>query len=152
MYIDQIRHRLEMRHPRLCRLLNLTVAILLYADDAALPADTAEDLQLSTEIFVQFCNEMHLFVSTSKTVVMVFHAPSDTGVEYRNEAVFVDGHELILEIYGERIKAVSEFKYLGVLLSASGDEGAHTSARICSLEKAGNMLLGSLPRLPGYTH
>eukprot|EP00973_Karenia_brevis_P078866 10945429-Karenia_brevis.AAC.1 len=63
MYIGGLRQKLEELHPRLCRLANLVIAVLLYADDAALPADNAEDLQLSTSIFEDFCNEHELFVA-----------------------------------------------------------------------------------------
>jgi len=50
-YIEGIRSRLEAQHPRICRMFELAVPILLYADDAALPADSAEDLALSVAIF-----------------------------------------------------------------------------------------------------
>ena len=62
IYIGDLRQRLEQQHPRLCQLMHITIAVLLYADDAALPADTAEDLALSASIFEQFCNDMHLYV------------------------------------------------------------------------------------------
>ena len=32
----QLRERLEAEHPKLCKLMHLTIAILLYADDAAI--------------------------------------------------------------------------------------------------------------------
>ena len=51
VFIDDLRARLEMDHPNLCVLLGLTLAVLLYADDAALPADSATDLQKSLDIF-----------------------------------------------------------------------------------------------------
>jgi hypothetical protein len=64
IYISDLRRRLGEGHPRLCKLLHITIAILLYADDAALPADSVDDLLLSMEIFEQFCNDMHLFIAT----------------------------------------------------------------------------------------
>jgi len=60
-YIGEIRLRLESQHPRLCRLYHIVIAILLIADDAALPVDNVEGLQLSMNIFEQFCND-HKFV------------------------------------------------------------------------------------------
>ena len=36
-----------------CKLLDVLIPATLYADDAALPADSAEDLQISAQIFEQ---------------------------------------------------------------------------------------------------
>ena len=60
MYIGVLRDKLQAAHPRLCKMAHLIIAVLLYADDAALPADTEEDLQLSASIFEDFCNEHEL--------------------------------------------------------------------------------------------
>ena len=49
-YVSGLRERLESEHPRLCKLMDVIVALVLYADDAALPADSAEDLQLAADI------------------------------------------------------------------------------------------------------
>ena len=51
----------------------MIIAVLLYADDAALPADSIEDLALSTRILEDFCNEYRLFVSVPKSFITVFH-------------------------------------------------------------------------------
>ena len=53
-YIDGLRTQLETQHPQLCRLMGITIAILLYADDAALPADSEEDLQRAAAILKIF--------------------------------------------------------------------------------------------------
>jgi len=47
LYVSDLRSGLEAAHPRLCRLMDFVIVALLYADDAAMPADSAEDLQLS---------------------------------------------------------------------------------------------------------
>eukprot|EP00973_Karenia_brevis_P008930 1208590-Karenia_brevis.AAC.1 len=47
LYVADLRQKLVNEHPRLCRMAHMIVGILLYADDAALPADTVADLQLS---------------------------------------------------------------------------------------------------------
>eukprot|EP00973_Karenia_brevis_P037338 5147057-Karenia_brevis.AAC.1 len=100
-------------HPRLCKLLHLTVTILLYADDAAIPADSEEDLQLAAEIFEQYCNEHHLFISVPKTVVTVFHPVSSDAVQYSDGSVFVHGRVVDVRIYGQTVRASASFKYLG---------------------------------------
>eukprot|EP00973_Karenia_brevis_P072634 10089321-Karenia_brevis.AAC.1 len=77
-----LRQRLESQHPNLCTLLNITIAVLLYADDAALPADSLQDLQLSADLFQQFCDENRLFIATSKSYITVFHPEADSGIVY----------------------------------------------------------------------
>lgn len=152
IYISDIRHRLESLHPRLCKMLHLTVAILLYADDAALPADSLEDLALSVHIFEDFCNEMHLYISVNKTFLMIFHAASDPGIIYSGDRVCVDGVEAVIQIYGERVKATSSFKYLGVTLQAGGGPGAHITQRLEAFKKAAGMLMAGLAKIPAFPH
>eukprot|EP00973_Karenia_brevis_P012741 1729423-Karenia_brevis.AAC.1 len=66
------------------------MAILLYADDAALPADTLDDLLLSVQIFESFCNNSRLFISVPKTCLTVFHVADDDGVCYQGQEVLID--------------------------------------------------------------
>jgi hypothetical protein len=152
MYIGDLRQRLEQHHPRLCQLMHITIAVLLYADDAALPADTAEDLALAAEIFEQLCNDLHLSVSISETYVTVFHDPDDTGVTYAVNAVQVDGQRIVVKFYGSEIKATQFFKYLGVVLDSCGSTAAHLEARFTATERAGNTLVNGLQRLPAHAH
>eukprot|EP00973_Karenia_brevis_P027730 3822164-Karenia_brevis.AAC.1 len=53
-YIGDLRLQMKSRHPRLCKLSNVVVSILLSAEDAAIPADSAEDLQLAAQFFEDF--------------------------------------------------------------------------------------------------
>ena len=76
VYIDDMRSHLESLHPRLCRLLGVKVAVVLYSDDAAIPADNAEHLHLAATMLEGFCNDNRLFISTSKSFVTVFHPVS----------------------------------------------------------------------------
>ena len=128
MYVDGLRSRLESAHPRLCRLMGVIVAILLYADDAALPADSAEDLQLLATLFEEFCNEHRLFIATPKTFVTVFHSSTDHGVTYQDDAVVVDGQRVRIRIYGKEISAAQSFKYLGVVLDSTCNQAAHSAS------------------------
>lgn len=152
MYIGEFRERLEANNPRLCRLLHLTIAVLLYADDAALPPDSFVDLEVSVKIFVDFCNEMQLYISTSQTVLMVFHPDGDVQVVYCGDTVVVEGNELDLRIYGVRIKAACEFKYLGMMLQPSGSASAHVEARLSAFDRASNMLVSRLTKIPAFSH
>ena len=83
-YILPLKGQLESEHPRLCKLFDVIIAVILYADNAALPADSPEDLQLSVSIFEQFCNDNRLLISVPKTFLMAFHAKADGGVAYQN--------------------------------------------------------------------
>jgi len=151
-YISDIRSRLEARHPHLCRLLHIIIPILLYADDAALPADSAADLQLSMQIFEEFCNDHHLYIATNKTYITVFHAPGDTGVTYCDQKVLVDGAPVQVQVYGEDLQAAQEFKYLGVTLTSGGGASAHVRTRAAAFQRAIAMLLSGLLKLPACSH
>ena len=121
MYINGLKAALESQHPRLCRIAGITIALLLYADDAAIPAETPEDLQLAAEILEQFCNNNRLYVSVPKSFVTVFHAESDDGVRYDDDGqVRIDGEPVRITIYGVELKAAKEFKYLGVYINEFG--------------------------------
>eukprot|EP00973_Karenia_brevis_P075389 10472842-Karenia_brevis.AAC.1 len=151
MYVAELRTRLEQHHPRLCQMGHILIIILLYADDAALPADSVEDLQLAADIFVQFCNEMHLFVSVPKTKLMVFHASEDEGVKYQNGAVTADGVAVTIRIYDQAVEAVRQFTYLGVVVDETGNPKVHIDERLNKMRKAGHMLLHGLRRISGYS-
>jgi hypothetical protein len=151
-YIGDLRGRLERLHPRLCKLLHITIAVLLYADDAALPADSAEDLELSAKIFEEFCNDMRLYISVGNTFFTVFNNPNYDHVTYSEGCVWVDGKPVVIEIYGQLISATSAFKYLGVLLEANGSHGAHMETRRTATQRAGYSLHAGLLRTPAAPH
>jgi hypothetical protein len=153
MYINGVKQRLETEHPRLCKLLDVTIALLLYADDAAIPADSAEDLQLAAHIFETFCNDNRLFISVPKTVLTVFHAANDDGVEYTDSnGVMVDGVLITIRIYDQHVKAAPAFKYLGVNLDRSLNAKVHFEARCSAYQRAIGSLKSGLRRIPSYSH
>jgi hypothetical protein len=152
MYIAPLRQRLIDQHPRLCKMLGIIIAAVLYADDAALPADNLEDLQLAVDIFEEFCNDYQLFIAVGKTFLTVFHDESDTGVHYEGKSVWVDGSKATVRVYGEEIAAAQSFKYLGVTIDCHGSNKAHLKARLQAFSRAVGLLLAGLARLPSYTH
>lgn len=152
IYISPLRQRLIDEHPRLCRMCNVIVALILYADDAALPADSTEDLQLAVDIFERFCNENRLYIAVPKTYVTVFHGERDTGVCYEGNKAWVDGKPVVVTIYGQGIEATATFKYLGVVIDSHGSIKAHLHARLLAFTRAINLLLAGLVRIPSYTH
>ena len=95
---------------------------------------------------------MHLYISTPKTVLVVFHNAQDTGVQYHDGEVFVEGRRVDISIYGEKIRAESEFKYLGVTLHATNTAASHTEARMNAFDRAAGMLFAGLSRIPSFSH
>jgi hypothetical protein len=78
-------------------------SLLLYADDLVLISNNAEGLQHKLEILHQYCKDWCLKVNIKKTKVVIFNK---TG-------------RLILG--SEVIECVNRYKYLGIMLSASGN-------------------------------
>ncbi len=75
MYASDLKAHIESSHPRLRQLVGVIVAIILYAGDTAIPADSLEDLQLAVALFEQFCNDDRLFIATPKTFLTVSTTP-----------------------------------------------------------------------------
>ena len=80
------------------------VRILLYADDGALVASSAEDLQYMLNFLKQYCAKWRMFVNIKNTKVMVFSASRAH-------------HNNIFVYNGAALEVVSSFKYLGVMFS-----------------------------------
>jgi len=132
--------------------MGVTIAIILYADDAALPADSPEDLQLLASLFERYCNDNRLFIAVPKTFVTVFHPTADKQVIYRDNRVFVEGEPIEINIYGSRIAAAPLFKYLGVVLDSTCSFKSHSEAKATALNRAAHLLIAGLSRIPAYPH
>ena len=150
-YIDPLRRRLESENPCLCKLFGIALAIVLYADEAARPADDLASLQRSLDILVSYCNEHRLYISVPKSFITIFHAENDPSIEYRSGAVFVDGVKQSVYIYGHEISAVRSFKYLGVVIDSSGTAASHLESRLAAFQKAVHSLYAGLHRLPAFS-
>ena len=79
----------------------------LFADDCALNAGSAEDMQYSMDLFSNACSNFGLTISTKKTKVMYQPAPKNL---YQ---------EPIVTVNGQRLATVDKFVYLGSTLSRS---------------------------------
>ena len=90
----------------------------LFADDCALNAGSAEDLQHSMDLFSNACSNFGLTISTKKTEVMYQPAPKKP---YQEHTVTVNGQKLV---------TVDKFVYLGSTLSRSVHIDDETHARI----------------------
>ena len=77
----------------------LTLFILLYADDAVIFAKSAESLQSMLNDIQEYCNTWHLTINTNKTKIMVFERGRHTHPK--------------ISLNGTELEVVSSFKYLG---------------------------------------
>eukprot|EP00973_Karenia_brevis_P050627 7029247-Karenia_brevis.AAC.1 len=82
---------------------------------------------------------------------MLFHARDDDAVRCCDGKLSVDDTDIDLFIYGTRIEAVTEFKYLGVVLDEFGSASGHLAERIGKSKKAISALIVGLARIPGYS-
>jgi len=87
---------------------------IFFADDGAIIAISAEELQKGLDGFAEYCKKNQLSINAEKTKVMVF------GRGWIPKADFI--------INGERIEVVREFKYLGVILSPQLSFSSHLQA------------------------
>ena len=85
----------------------LTLFILLYADDAVIFAKSAESLQSMLNDIQEYCNTWHLTINTNKTKIMVFERGRHTHPK--------------ISLNGTELEVVSSFKYLGVELFKNGN-------------------------------
>lgn len=86
----------------------LRLAVLLYADDMILLANSPEGLQQGLDLLEEYCDNWKLTVNSTKTKVVIF----SRGKQRRNLPVFS---------YGDiRLEIVDEYLYLGVLFSYNG--------------------------------
>ena len=86
----------------------LTLYLLLFADDAVIFSETPEGLQKSLDNFETYCRKWNLTVNVDKTKIVVFRKG---GILAQNERWSYDNQE---------IEIVSSFNYLGIGLSSGG--------------------------------
>lgn len=83
-------------------------SLLLYADDLVLISNNAEGLQHRLEILHQYCKDWCLKVNIKKTKVVIFN---------KTIRLITENFKLGSEV----IECVNRYKYLGIMLSASGN-------------------------------
>ena len=86
------------------------IRVLLYADDGALVAESAADLQLMLDVLLTYCSKWRMLVNISKTEIMIFNRkhPID---KYR------------FSFNKNNLGINKEFKYLGVMFHESRQKG-----------------------------
>src|ERR1700754_5109922 len=96
----------------------------LFADDCALNAGNANDMQESLDLFSTACSNFGLTISTKKTEVMYQPAP---GKQYRESTITVKDQTLT---------SVEKFTFLGSTLSRNVHINEETDARIAKASSA----------------
>lgn len=92
------------------------INVLAFADDVTLLAETKEDLEQLTSIFIQETVQMGLVINDEKTKYIHFERGDHPLTEFNSE--------------GHRFEEVDQFKYLGVLISNKNCEGPEIVNRI----------------------
>lgn len=85
---------------------DITLKVLLYADDLVILSDSPLTLQLQINKLKQFCDLWNLRINTTKSKIMVFRS--------RNRSI---GYGRNWTLDGEIIEVVNEFKYLGYTMT-----------------------------------
>ena len=107
---------------------DVTVPILMFADDMVLMAEKEEELQALVEKVKEYCDEWKLEINVGKTKVMV---------------VSKDGSTSTRITYGtEMLECVREFTYLGTVFTADGKWEKEVERRT----QAGRAALGGISK------
>jgi len=134
-------YRLDGSLFNLCRLKAVTktskdrIYELQYADDAAIPAHSAEDLQSSLDTLSTAYRRAGLLVNTKKTEVLPSAANQDLSA-------------LSFSVHGDTLSKVQEFTYLGSILSDSCSMDSEVEHQI----KAASSAFGRLSKRVFLNH
>jgi hypothetical protein len=113
----------------------LTLFLILFADDLVLMSETAEGLQNMLNALHGYCVKWNLVVNVAKTKLMVFRRG---GVLKANE---------VWRYNNEHIDVVDVFVYLGLLFASNGKFLKTTQLLAEKGLKAGNMLMSQVREL-----
>ena len=118
---------------------------ILFADDTALIAESESDLQKLVKIFDNVCKRRKLKVNVDKSKVMVFERSKSEVIDFKCPyRVRVEcPKECKIELNGEQMEEVQEFKYLGTTLCKHGSAEGETRERAIQ----GRKVIGSLERV-----
>ena len=98
------------------------VALILYADDGAVLAESVADLQVCMNTVSTYCKDWNIQLNTEKSEIIVFGGDPD--------------HEPDIYYNGERLKVVTTFKYLGLTIASGGGWIANTKNLLNQARKA----------------
>ena len=132
LFVEDLELYLQNRPESGLSINDITLILLLYADDMVLLSESPSDLQHSLDNLKVYCDKWGLSVNTEKTKIMVFRKG---GRLNRNEKW----------IYGDKeLEIVSNFNYLGVVFSTGGSFSYNQTMLSGKALKAMNVLLNKL--------
>ena len=108
--------------------------VLLYADDTVILAESADELQVSLNRFLQYCNENNLKVNADKTKIVVFGR-----THWDLFPAFLLGHE--------RVEVVTEYLYLGIIFHQNCNFKSAIEKQISQGRKAMHAVLWKVKKL-----
>ena len=113
------------------------LALLLFADDVVLLADSAEELQQLIDALHRLCSVWHLSINVEKTKVLVF------GMKSESARVLFS-----FSVNGTDIEVAESFRYLGVVLQPDLRWNGMKSHLLTKASNAGQALMsvGSVKR------
>ena len=111
-----------------CRLGLARVNAQAYADDVVILSPTLTGLQLIVDRFVTLADKLELSINVNKTCYMIFND--------RFKNVFMPS----ILVHGEPLKRVSNFKYLGCILTDDLCGGADTERAMSAFNKSFGIL------------
>lgn len=132
LFVEDLELYLQGSPENCLTLHDLTIIILLYADDMAILAETPEALQHNFDLLKQYCDKWGLSVNADKTKVMIFRRRKQNRA---NERWYYNGTKL---------EVVSEFNYLGTVFSSTGSFNKNQSMLTGKALKAMNLLLSKI--------
>lgn len=135
LFIDDLETHLQQNANASISLDQLSIYLLLFADDAVIFSDTPEGLQASLNNLETYCIKWNLHVNIGKTKVMVFRK----GGQLRQNETFTYADE--------EIEIVNSFNYLGIVLSSGGSFIKATNTLSGKSLKAMNALLSITKRM-----
>ena len=100
---------------------DITIWDILFADDAEIVSDSPENLKMIIDIFSMVATAYGQEISIKKSEVM-FLNPKDGVIDSTN-------YDMI-QVYGQNLKVVKEFKYLGALETNTADCSLEIQSRI----------------------
>ena len=130
LYINDFAEFLEMRWAPVVSLANTLFSFLLFVDDTALVAKSAEELQTLLNLTESYLESKKLKLNASKTEIVIFQSrkpngPQDYSFTYKDEA----------------IKVTPKYKYLGFVVAANGNWTEHIKLMISRGKAAACALL-----------
>ena len=129
LFINDLEIYLQQNPDAGLSLEQLSIYLLMFADDAVILSDTIEGLQSSLNYLEMFCTKWNLDVNIGKTKIVVFRKG---GILSRNEC---------WTYAGEDIEILNSFNYLGIVLTSGGAFVKATKTLAGKALKAMNSLL-----------